>query len=100
MEHGDRSWYVCPCTEYIDVIEPPYQKNLQGSRKKPRAQTAFNGIVKVAPLMTSSCMVAWKMPIFLNVWCRTVVHSYSKKICMEVPNLSQKKPLSNVCMRT
>jgi hypothetical protein len=30
--------------------------------------------------MTRSSMVAWKMPTFFNVWRRTVVHSYSKKI--------------------
>ena len=31
---------------------------------------------------------AWKMPTFLNVWRRTVVHSYSKKQHV-IPKLEQ-----------
>jgi hypothetical protein len=40
--------------------------------------------------MTLSSMVAWKMPTFFNVWRRTVVNSYSKKMLESGDNQSKK----------
>jgi hypothetical protein len=37
-------------------------------------------------------MVAWKMPTFFNVWRRTVVHSYSKKMLESGDKHILKKP--------